>query len=98
MSYTLDGWNTQSDIYWSSDNGSTWNEITTTVGETISNVELGKFSQIKFKVEKGSTGPGNCYIKSATLGMSVGGDDGTQLSDNYILTQDITDVIISATA
>lgn len=82
-------------MYWSSDDGSTWNQITTTVGETISNVELGKFSQIKFKVEKGPNGPANIYIKSATLGMSVGGGNGTQLSDNYTLTQDITDVIIS---
>lgn len=73
--------------YYSLDDGVTWIEITS------AGVLSSSATQIKFKVE-GQIAMEDCEIKSATLGLDLTHEYDPVVSQNYILTNNVTDIIV----
>ena len=77
--------------FYSTDNGSTWIDgyITGQSQLVLSNVE-----QIKFKGQYSSSGDYYAYISVPSLGVSIyaTSSSGAKYSDNFVLTQDLSDV------
>lgn len=84
--------------YYSTDNGSTWETLAGGYGWSATDELVGTFTQIKFKIEADThkLGP-YCDLSSTALGLSLSASNGeTQISDNYELTKDITDLTFTA--
>ena len=75
------------DCFYSLDGGTTWIDISDVVGS----VELTGVTQIMFKADDPEIASWGRII-SSQLGLNLSGEDGPNLSQNYILTQNITDV------
>jgi len=79
-------------FYYSINNGSTWAQITSV------SVLTQNASQVKFRIIWGNESVGiGSMISSATLGLNLEPTRNTTVeSANYILTQDITDIVVEA--
>lgn len=77
--------------YYSTDNGTTWTEITTS-GLLTSNA-----TQVKFRVVTNNYAMEGITISSATLGLNISnGDNGENVdSSNYTLSGDVTDIVVN---
>lgn len=76
--------------FYSLDGGTTWQDI-----GTLGNIYLQNVTQIMFKVVKNGSVWGN--IGSTQLGFAISGASSTKTSQNYTLTQNITDVDVFIT-
>jgi len=76
---------------YSTDDGESWNVIEQ--GDSV----LGEFQQIKFRIVGGTSLFGiGCSIYSETLGLTLEPErNSTVESDNYVLTQDVDDIVIN---
>lgn len=84
--------------YYSTNNGSTWEPLAGGYEWSATNELVGTFTQIKFKIEADAhiLMP-YCDLSSTALGLSLHASNGeTQISDNYELTEDITDLTFGA--
>lgn len=84
--------------YYSTDNGTTWKDLAGGYSWSATNELVGTFTQIKFEIEA-DTHPlmPYCDLSSTALGLSLSASNGeTQISDNYELTKDITDLTFTA--
>ena len=81
---------------YSTDDGATWNDITAT-GQIVAST-----TQIKFRASLGAVPSATSTIRSSQLGFSITAHsddtmgDNPVTSDNFVLTQDITDIICEA--
>ena len=81
---------------YSTDDGATWNDITAT-GQIVAST-----TQIKFRASLGAIPSATSTIRSSQLGFSITAHsddtmgDNPVTSDNFVLTQDITDIICEA--
>lgn len=77
--------------FYSTDNGSTWIDGYV-AGQ--SQLVLNNVEQIKFKGQYSSSGDYYAYISVPSLGVSISAtsSSGAKYSDNFVLTQDLTDV------
>ena len=77
--------------FYSTDNGSTWIDGYV-AGQ--SQLVLNDVEQIKFKGQYSSSGDYYAYISVPSLGVSISAtsSSGAKYSDNFVLTQDLTDV------
>ena len=84
--------------YYSTDNGATWETLAGGYGWSATNELVGTFTQIKFKIEADAHKlMPSCDLSSTALGLSLHASNGeTQISDNYKLTEDITDLTFEA--
>ena len=84
--------------YYSTDNGATWEPLAGGYGWSATNELVGTFTQIKFKIEADAHKlMPYCDLSSTALGLSLHASNGeTQISDNYKLTEDITDLTFEA--
>ena len=85
--------------YYSTDNGATWETLAGGYEWSATNELVGTFTQIKFKIEADAHPlMPYCDLSSTELGLSLSASNGeTQISDNYELTKDITDLTFTAT-
>ena len=84
--------------YYSTDNGATWKDLGGGYSWSATNELVGTFTQIKFKIEADAHKlMPYCDLSSTELGLSLSASNGeTQISDNYELTKDITDLTFTA--
>ena len=84
--------------YYSTDNGATWEPLAGGYGWSATNELVGTFTQIKFEIEADADKMmPSCDLSSTALGLSLHASNGeTQISDNYKLTEDITDLTFEA--
>lgn len=84
--------------YYSTDNGTTWKDLAGGYSWSATNELVGTFTQIKFKIEADAHKlMPYCDLSSTELGLSLSASNGeTQISDNYELTKDITDLTFTA--
>lgn len=80
--------NTTGNAFYSLDNGTTWIDIGDSDRSTI---DLTGVIQIMFKVDNPHVADWG-RIRSTQLNLYLDGDIGPKLSQNYILTQNLTDV------
>lgn len=84
--------------YYSTNNGSTWEPLAGGYEWSATDELVGTFTQIKFKIEADAhmLMP-YCNLYSTALGLSLRASNGEiQISDNYELTKDITDLTFDA--
>ena len=81
--------------FYSTDNGSTWIDGYV-AGQ--SQLVLNNVEQIKFKGQYSSSGDCYAYISVPSLGVSIyaTSSSGAKYSDNFVLTQDLTDVTFAS--
>ena len=84
--------------YYSTDNGATWETLAGGYGWSATNELVGTFTQIKFEIDADADNfMPYCDLSSTALGLSLHASNGeTQISDNYKLTEDITDLTFEA--
>ena len=84
--------------YYSTDNGATWEPLAGGYGWSATNELVGTFTQIKFEIDADADRfMPSCVLSSTALGLSLRASNGeTQISDNYKLTEDITDLTFEA--
>ena len=80
--------------YYSTDDGESWDEIDANNNESY---VLGEFRQIKFRITWDNSLVGiGCSIYSEILGLNLEPErNSTVESDNYVLTQDVDDIVIN---
>ena len=79
--------NTTGNCFYSLDNGTTWVDI----GDSDSDINLTGVTQIMFKVDNPHIADWG-IIRSTQLGFNINGENGEATTQNYVLTQNVTDI------